>query len=106
MYDKDTLTYYKQLDNIIDKYNNTPHEGIDNLTPNQVHNHIQEIQVLNHIKYRDNIENLPCFEIGDIVRIEKLNNTDNKHSLVTRLRFTQMNVEKRYGKFQYCPRYT
>jgi hypothetical protein len=75
MYDKDTLTYYKQLENIIDKYNETPHEGIDNLTPNQVHNHIQEIQVLNHRKYRDNIENLPGFKIGDIVRIEKLKQT-------------------------------
>ena len=70
MHKNDTTKYIERLPHLIESYNESPHRGIKNLSPNEVPEHIDDIQILNHEK---NLKNKPSkLKIGDFVRIRKL----------------------------------
>ena len=70
MHKNDTTKYIERLPHLIESYNDSPHRGIKNLAPNEVPEHMDEIQILNHEK---NEKNKPSpLKIGDFVRIRKL----------------------------------
>jgi hypothetical protein len=57
----DTTKWIDVLDTVIDNYNNTPHSGIANYAPNEVHLHEEEIENLNIAKNQN-------ATVGDTVR--------------------------------------
>jgi hypothetical protein len=57
----DTTKWIDVLDTVIDNYNNTPHSGIANYAPNEVHLHEEEIEDLNIAKNQN-------ATVGDTVR--------------------------------------
>ena len=74
-----TTKYINELDNIINAYNETPHNSILDMTPNEVAKNkanTEAIQIINHRKFREmKTGSGPKFKVGDIVRVEKLKKT-------------------------------
>jgi hypothetical protein len=103
MKNNNTTKYSDNLDKIISAYNDTPHSGIKNYTPNEVFDDTGDIrdniQKLNHEKNNNNTIKMKnnTFEIGDLVRIRNVQHKftrsfDEKYSNQT---FLIMNVQKR-----------
>lgn len=70
IFDKGNTRYIDELQSVVDAYNNTPHEGLNNLKPNKVKDNIDTVQILNHRKYRESQKSQPKFKVGDIVRVQ------------------------------------
>ena len=103
MKNNNSTKYSDSLDKIISAYNDTPHSGIKNYTPNEVIEDTGDIrdivQKLNHDKnHNNNIKmNKNTFEIGDLVRIRNIKHKftrsfEEKYSNET---YLIMNVQKR-----------
>jgi len=72
MKQENTTSYFKELQRIIEAYNNTPNSGIFNIAPNEVEkdkNHIDKLQIMNHQYDLENRKNRIVFKVGDTVRI-------------------------------------
>lgn len=71
MKDQNTSSYIDKLPNIIESYNDTPHSGILDITPNEAtkKKNVERLQALNHQKNLVNIKNRGSFKVGDVVRI-------------------------------------
>lgn len=71
MKDENTSSYIDKLPSIIESYNNTPHSGILDITPNEAtkKKNVERLQALNHQKNLINIKNRGSFKVGDVVRI-------------------------------------
>jgi hypothetical protein len=74
---KNTTKYIDKLDSIINGYNNSPHRGLGNLTPNEVlkdKKASEEIIEMNTTKDEDNFKKVKSTKInvGDAVRIKKV----------------------------------
>ena len=72
MKQENTTSYHKVLPNIIGAYNNTPNSGIFNIAPNEVENdknNIDRLQIMNHKYDLENRKNRLIFKVGDTVRI-------------------------------------
>jgi hypothetical protein len=72
MKQENTTSYFKELPKIIGAYNNTPNSGIFNIAPNEVENdrdNIDKLQVMNHKYDVENKKNRIIFKVGDTVRI-------------------------------------
>lgn len=70
IFDKGSTKYIDELQSVVDAYNNTPHEGLNNIKPNNVESNIDAVQVLNHRKYRESQKSQPKFKVGDVVRVQ------------------------------------
>jgi len=73
-----STNWINHIYDVVDKYNNTPHSGLDELTPNEATKEINQhsIAELNRAKI-SNEPNKSLFSIGDIVRI-RINKTFRK----------------------------
>lgn len=70
---KNTTKYIDKLDEIVNAFNNTPHSGIYNYTPDDVKKpEVRDIiQGLNYKRLQDNINIRKDFVVGSFVRIRK-----------------------------------
>ena len=71
---RNSINWFNYLTNIIDVYNNSIHNGINGIKPNEVmeDENFKEISTINFWKAVKNVElkeNSPVFNVGDLVRI-------------------------------------
>ena len=79
--ENDNNPHYLHIKDVVKAYNDTPHSGILDLTPDEVAQKGNEeiIQALNHKKYRENQQYKgQAFKKGDVVRVEKKKGTFNR----------------------------
>ena len=72
---RNSINWFNYLTNIIDVYNNSIHNGINGIKPNEVmeDENFKEISTINFWKAVKNVElkeNSPVFNVGDLVRIQ------------------------------------
>ena len=71
-----TTKYIDELPRIIEAYNDTPNQGIEDIAPNDANQkeNVETLQILNHQKNLKNIKNRVAFAVGDTVRIKQKQN--------------------------------
>ena len=80
---RNSINWFNYLTNIIDVYNNSIHNGINGIKPNEVmeDENFKEISTINFWKAVKNVElkeNSPVFNVGDLVRIQNKKNLLSK----------------------------
>ena len=72
MKDEGTTKYIDELPRIIESYNETPNQGIEDIAPNDASDkdNVETLQILNHQKDLTNKKNRVVFDVGDTVRIK------------------------------------
>jgi hypothetical protein len=85
----DTVKYCDEVDNLIDAYNNTPHNSLGNITPNDVFKNKKDMKLVQRINlakmaFNKNIDSKKFkFNVGDKVRTQIKKGTFTKGYTIT-----------------------